>query len=105
MNNFNKIEGFTPSTAVILGSESTTTWPQTQQTKTEVLINNEFTVLFSSLRSSNGAPVYFNETCVFLDNHDSEVIGTADLNIHKFLEEAGYTVTYGLDNTTQGEIE
>lgn len=106
MKQFNSFHSIIPDTAVILNTKEGITWPFVAQKVTEVLINGEYHVCFSSLRSKPNSPVYFNETCVFTDA-DSEIIGDSKVDIHDFLESAGYTMAYySLDNSEEsGSLE
>lgn len=103
MKQFNSFHGIIPDTAVILSTKEGYVWPSSLQKTTEVLINGEYHVSFSSIRSKPNGPVYFNETCVFTDA-DSEIIGDSDVDVHGFLVSAGYKVSYALDNTERKEI-
>lgn len=88
---FRNNEVDTKKTAVILGSKSTTHWSGGSQTLTAVLLNGKFRAEFSSVKAPS---VSLNETCVFLENGDSDVIGSANLDIEEFLKSFGYAVTY-----------
>ena len=120
----NKLIKTEPNTAVILSTTEEKHWSEyTDQTITHTLINGRFEADFSSV-NSYGNPPFLDETCVFIRDTqsndtnsedvdtlfsyvNSEVIGPAGMDIHVFLESAGYTVAYyGLDNSEEsGSLE
>lgn len=123
MTNLIKSEDHTPPIAVILSVTQEKHWSEyTDQTITHTLINGRFEADFSSVLSHGNYP-YLDETCVFIRDTQSngtnsevvdtlfsyvssEVIGPAGMDIHDFLESAGYTVTYGLDSSEEsGSLE
>ena len=111
MNELIKSKSDTAPTAVILSVTQEVHWSEyTDQTITRALLDNRFAVDFSSVNSLGNYP-FLNETCAFVTDTEtnesrSEVIGPAGMDVHDFLEKAGYTVTYGLDNSEEsGSLE
>lgn len=96
-------------TAVILSTTQEKHWSEvTDQTITRTLLGNRYEVSFSSVNSYGIYP-FLDETCAFVTDTEtgeqgSEVVGLAGMSVHDFLENAGYTVTYGLDNLDQKEL-
>lgn len=84
-------------TAVIMNTKTVTHWSGGSQTLTAVLLNGEFRADFSSVKAPT---VHLNETCVFLESGESDVVGSANLDIREFMESFGYTVTYNNKEVT-----